>query len=129
MAAELELRKLVGDRHKIVVLDPRPDFTFLPSLIWLPFGLRDAGDVTFPLAPMYRKKGIRFIKEAATQTDPAAHTVTTTAGEELAYDRLLIGTRPAAGVREGVIFKAEHLLACNGHANGKVASAHLMAGP
>ena len=29
----------------------------------------------------------------------------------------------------GVIFKAEHMLARNGHANGKVPSAHLMAGP
>ena len=94
MTAALELRKLLGDRHEIVVLDPRPDFTFIPSLIWLPFGLRDADDVTFPLAPMYRKKGIKFINEAAQEIDTAAHTVTTSAGEELSYDRLFIGTGP-----------------------------------
>ncbi len=94
MTAALETRKLVGDRHEIVVLDPRPDFTFIPSLIWLPFGLRDAEDITFPLAPMYAKKGIRFINEAATKIDPAGHTVTTSAGEELSYDRLFIGTGP-----------------------------------
>jgi glutaredoxin len=29
MTAALELRKLVGNRHEIVVLDPRPDFTFM----------------------------------------------------------------------------------------------------
>ncbi len=94
MTAALEARKLLGDRHEIVVLDPRPDFTFIPSLIWLPFGLRDAGDITFPLAPMYQKKGIRFINAAATKLDLAAHTVTTSSGEQLAYDRLLIGTGP-----------------------------------
>ncbi len=94
MTAALETRKLVGDRHEIVVLDPRADFTFIPSLIWLPFGLRDAQDVTFPLAPMYTKKGIRFINEAATTIDPAGHTVTTSSGEELSYDRLFIGTGP-----------------------------------
>ena len=94
MTAALEARKLLGDRHEIVVLDPRPDFTFIPSLIWLPFGLRDAGDITFPLAPMYQKKGIRFINEAATTIDLAGHTVTTSSGEQLAYDRLLIGTGP-----------------------------------
>jgi sulfide:quinone oxidoreductase len=94
MTAALEVRKRVGDRHEIVVLDPRPDFTFIPSLIWLPFGLRDAEDVTFALAPMYAKKGIRFVNEAATRIDTAGRTVTTSSGEEISYDRLLIGTGP-----------------------------------
>ncbi len=94
LTAALETRRLVGDRHEIVVLDPRPDFTFIPSLIWLPFGLRDAKDVTFPLAPLYAKKGIRFINEAATQIDPGAHSVTTASGKAIAYDRLFIGTGP-----------------------------------
>jgi hypothetical protein len=84
-----------GDRHEIVVLDPRPDFTFIPSLIWLPFGLRDAEDVTFPLAPMYRSKGIRFINEAAVKIDPDAQVVTTNSGDALPYDRLL--SEPARG--------------------------------
>ncbi len=94
LTAALETRRLVGDRHEIVVLDPRPDFTFIPSLIWLPFGLRDAKDVTFPLAPLYAKKGIRFVNEAAAQIDPGSHSVTTTSGEEISYDRLFIGTGP-----------------------------------
>src|ERR1039458_732439 len=65
LTAAFELKKKVGDRHEIVVLDPRPDFTFIPSLIWLPFGGREAKDVIFPLAPVYARKGIRFINEAA----------------------------------------------------------------
>ena len=94
LTAALELRKRLGDRHEIVVLDPRPDFTFIPSLIWLPFGLRDAEDVTFPLAPVYRSKGIRFINEAAAGIDLGAHKVTTGSGEEISYDRLFVGTGP-----------------------------------
>jgi sulfide:quinone oxidoreductase len=94
LAAALELHKRLGDRHEIVVLDPRPDFTFIPSLIWLPFGVRDPEDVTFALAPLYRRKGIRFVNEAAAKIDPASHTVTTGSGQELAYDKLLIGTGP-----------------------------------
>src|ERR1035441_4827222 len=70
LTAAFELKKKVGDRHEIVVLDPRPDFTFIPSLIWLPFGGREAKDVTFPLAPVYARKGIRFINEAAETIDP-----------------------------------------------------------
>jgi sulfide:quinone oxidoreductase len=94
LTAALELRKRVGDRHEIVVLDPRPDFTFIPSLIWLPFGIRDAEDVTFPLAPLYASKGIRFINAAAASIDLAAHLVRTDSGEELSYDKLFIGTGP-----------------------------------
>jgi sulfide:quinone oxidoreductase len=94
LTAALELRKRVRERHEIVVLDPRPDFTFIPSLIWLPFGIRDAKDVTFALAPLYASKGIRFINDAAGAIDLDAHVVTSGAGEEIAYDKLLIGTGP-----------------------------------
>jgi sulfide:quinone oxidoreductase len=94
MTAALELRKRVADRHEIVVLDPRPDFTFIPSLIWLPFGIRDAKDITFPLAPLYAGRGIRFVNEAATEIDLEEHTVTTAAGEQLTFDKLFIGTGP-----------------------------------
>jgi sulfide:quinone oxidoreductase len=94
LTAALELRKRAGDRHEIVVLDPRPDFTFIPSLIWLPFGIRDAKDVTFPLAPLYAGKGIRFINEAATGIDLEQHLVRTASGEDLSFDKLFIGTGP-----------------------------------
>ena len=94
MTAALELRKRLDAQHEVVVLDPHADFTFIPSLIWLPFGMREPKDVTFPLAPMYAKQGIRFINEAATGFDLDAHTVTTSSGQELRYDRLLLATGP-----------------------------------
>ena len=94
LTAALELKRVVGDRHEIVVLDPRSEFTFIPSLIWVPFRGREPQDVTFPLASIYARKEIRFINQAAEKLDLAAHTVTTTAGEALAYDRLFIGTGP-----------------------------------
>ncbi len=94
LTAALDLRKRLDDRHEVVVLDPRDHFTFIPSLIWVPFGLRDADDITFPLAPLYAKKGIRFVNEAAATIDAAAHVVTTTSGEALAYDKLVVATGP-----------------------------------
>ncbi len=94
MTAALELRKRLDAAHEVVVLDPRADFTFIPSLIWLPFGMREAKDVTFPLASMYAKQGIRFIHEAATGFDLDARTVRTSSGEELSYDRLMLATGP-----------------------------------
>ncbi len=94
MTAALELRKRLDAEHEVVVLDPHADFTFIPSLIWLPFGMREPKDVTFPLAPMYAKQGIRFVNEAATGFDLDAHAVTTSSGQELSYDRLLLATGP-----------------------------------
>jgi sulfide:quinone oxidoreductase len=93
LTAALELRKRLGDQHRVVVLDPRPDFTFIPSLVWLPFGLRDAADITFPLAPLYQRKGIEFRNTAATGFDLDNHVVHT-AGEDIGYDRLLLATGP-----------------------------------
>jgi len=94
MTAALDLRKQLDDRHEVVVLDPRDHFTFIPSLIWLPFGIRDKDDITFPLAPLYERKEIRFVNEAAGAVDVEGHTVTTASGEEISYDKLLVATGP-----------------------------------
>ncbi len=94
MTAALHLRRHLDPRHKVLVLDPRADFTFIPSLIWVPFGLREPEDVTFPLAPMYARKGIRFVNEAAAHFELDAQMVVTSAGRELTYDRLLLATGP-----------------------------------
>ena len=93
LTAALELRKRLDNSHRIVVLDPRPDFTFIPSLVWLPFGLRDPADITFPLAPLYARKGIEFRNTAATGFDLDNRVVHTAEGD-IRYDRLLLATGP-----------------------------------
>ncbi len=94
LTAALELRKHLDDRHEVVVLDPRDHFTFIPSLIWLPFGTRNADDVTFPLGSLYASKGIGFRNEAAAAIDVDAHTLSTTSGDLIDYDKLLVATGP-----------------------------------
>ena len=94
MTAALDLRRRLDARHEVVVLDPRADFTFIPSLIWLPLGLREPQDITFALAPMYERKGIRFVNQAATGFDLDRRSVVTASGEEIEYDGLLIATGP-----------------------------------
>ena len=94
MTAALELRRRLDERHEVVVLDPRDRFTFIPSLIWMPFGAREAADVTFPLAPLYGSKGIEFFNETAARVAVDGHTVTTASGRSLEYDKLLVATGP-----------------------------------
>lgn len=94
MTAALDLRKRLDAQHEVVVFDPRSDFTFIPSLIWLPFGLREPEDISFPFAPMYEKKGIRFINQAVVDIDLEQRIVTGSSGEQVGYDRLLLATGP-----------------------------------
>ena len=80
LTAALELRKHLDERHRIVVLDRRSDFTFIPSPVWLPFGKRRSEDITFPLAPVYERKGIEFRNTAATGFDLESRIVHTDDG-------------------------------------------------
>lgn len=94
LTAALELRKKLPTSYEVVVMDPRPRFTFIPSLIWLPFGGRQPDDITFDLAGTYAKKGVRFLNEAAAQIDTSEKTVTTAGGTQLSYERLVVATGP-----------------------------------
>ncbi len=93
LTAAFEVRKHLDARHRVIVLDPRPDFTFIPSLVWFPFGTRTESDVTFALAPVYERKGIEFRNTAATGFDLENRLVHTAEGD-IRYDRLMIGTGP-----------------------------------
>lgn len=93
LTAALEVKRRMKDRVEVTVLDPRDRFTFIPSLIWLPFGVRNREQVSFLLEPMYRKKGITYLQRAATGFDLARRVVKTDEGE-VPYDRLVLGTGP-----------------------------------
>lgn len=93
LTAALEVRKHLDAKHRVIVLDPRPHFTFIPSLVWVPFGTRTASDVTFALGPVYERKGIEFRNTAATGFDLENQLVHTAEGD-VCYDYLMIGTGP-----------------------------------
>ena len=82
--------ELQGDVH-VRVVSASDRFVFNPSLIWLPFGKRAAGDITFPLAPTFDVHGVDFVHAEATAHDLRAKNVDTTAGT-YDYDYLVIAT-------------------------------------
>ncbi len=93
LTAAVELKKRLGKEHEVVVLSRTDEFLFNPSLIWVPFGLREKKDVTFPLAPIFEKYGIPFQHAAVTAIDLAGRQVVTANGTT-AYDFLVIATGP-----------------------------------
>jgi sulfide:quinone oxidoreductase len=92
LTAALAVRHELHGDVDVTVVSASDHFLFNPSLIWLPFGKRDAADITFPVAPTLESHGIEFVHAAATAVDPVSRTVTTDAGQQLGYDYLVIAT-------------------------------------
>lgn len=94
MTAALSLKNKLEDSVEVAVVSKMADFLFMPSMIWLPFGLRSRADITFPLQPVYEKRGVRFVHDEATRLDLVGHNVETRKGQKLAWDYLVIATGP-----------------------------------
>lgn len=91
LTAALSVKHELEGDVDVTVVSASDRFLFNPSLIWLPFGKRRPGDITFPVAPTFAQHDVDFVHAAATRIDPLAKKVQSTVGE-YAYDYLVIAT-------------------------------------
>ena len=68
--AALHAKRLLGKKHEIVVVAPNSKYNWIPSNIWVGVGKMNEKQVTFPLAPVYKKKGIEFHQALAKNIYP-----------------------------------------------------------
>ncbi len=100
LSAAYELKRELGDRHKVTVIDKNGRFVFIPSLIWVPFGWRTPEQISFALEPSLSRKGIDFVQAAAERIDPERRVVVLDEPgqpgktREVAYDYLMVATGP-----------------------------------
>ena len=92
LTAALSLKKELKNDVEVTVVSDRDYFLFNPSLIWLPFGKRNEGNVTFKVAPTFEKGGVHFINTAAKEIKPETKQVDLANGQSLDYDYLVIAT-------------------------------------
>lgn len=106
--AALHAKKRLGQNHEVVVVSPNSKWNWIPSNIWVGTGYMKAEDVTFPLAPVYKKTGITFYQAKAISIHPEGnqssplpfvsveHTSPGRIGEteQLTYDYLMNATGP-----------------------------------
>ena len=106
--AALILRRKLGPTHEVVVISPNSRWNWIPSNIWVGVGLMSKEDVTFELAPVYRRAGIDYRQAKAVELHPEGsadaespfvtieHTSADRKGEreDLAYDYLINATGP-----------------------------------
>jgi len=100
--------KWLGKNHEVVVVTPNSKWNWIPSNIWVGVGQMTPEDVTFDLAPVYKKAGITYKQAKAVSIHPNGKegsdkefvTIESTdpqnAGEieELEYDYLINATGP-----------------------------------
>ncbi len=92
MTAAIEIKQHLKDMAQVTVIDKRDEFIFNPSLIWVPFGLRDKKDISFKLDPVFTKKNITFKQAIIASIDLKYQTVTTDDNQLFPYDYLVIAT-------------------------------------
>ncbi|MFZ4520910.1 MAG: NAD(P)/FAD-dependent oxidoreductase [Bacteroidales bacterium] len=66
----LILKHKLGKSHQVTVVSPHDKYQWIPSNIWVGIGQMTASQVSFPLSPVYKKKGIEFIQGKATAIHP-----------------------------------------------------------
>ncbi len=110
--------KWLGSEHEVIVVTPNSQWNWIPSNIWVGVGQMKKEEVTFHLAPVYKKAGITFIQAKAIEIHPegsdiiekAFVTIESTASDSegkvktLEYDYLVNATGPKLnfGATEGL---------------------------
>jgi sulfide:quinone oxidoreductase len=83
--AAMHARRKLGQRHEIVVVSPNRLWNWIPSNIWVGVGFMTVEDVTFELAPVYRRLGIPFHQARAVALYPEGTPEETAPQVEIEY--------------------------------------------
>jgi sulfide:quinone oxidoreductase len=90
LTAVRELRRR-APQARLTLVAPKAEFVYLPSLIWIPSGLRKGSDLLLPLDRFFRDHGVEFVAGRVTGLRDGGRTVVTDTGE-IQNDALLIAT-------------------------------------
>lgn len=98
LEALLALRAMAGERVRLTLVAPDPDFTYKPLAVAEPFGLGRAHKV--PLTRFAEDASAELLIDAIVRVDDGFGHVQLAGGETLNYDQLIVATggRPIAGV-------------------------------
>ncbi len=90
LTAARELRRRAPELG-ITLVAPRPEFVYLPSLIWVPPGIREGSELIVPLAHFLRKQRVDHHAGTVTGLKDGGRIVLTDRGE-IRNDALVIAT-------------------------------------
>jgi len=64
------LGRSIAKEHEVIVISPKADWNWIPSNIWVGVGEMKPDQVTFELAPVYKKLGVHFHQAKALSIHP-----------------------------------------------------------
>ncbi len=88
VAAANRLRRRLNRRHRVILVNRDPDFTFAASYLWVMSGQRQPKQVTRPLKALQRR-GIEVVIGDIEAIDPATRTLTV-GGRQITGDHLVV---------------------------------------
>ena len=83
--AALHLKRILKSSDEVIVVSPNSKYNWIPSNIWVGVGKMNKAQVTFPLAPVYKRKKITFHQALATAIYPAGDSNTSEPFIEVSY--------------------------------------------
>jgi sulfide:quinone oxidoreductase len=92
--AAFDIRHVVGDRARVVMVSKGDVFHFTPSNPWVAVRWRTREAIEVRLPDVMRRKGVEFINVAATRIRPHENGIDLSDGRALHYDYLVIATGP-----------------------------------
>ena len=85
-----ELRKQLPDAE-LTLVAPNAEFIYLPSLIWVPYGMRKGDDLRFDIEPLLNDLKVKFVQGSVTGISEDGRVLKTDNGD-VENDALLIAT-------------------------------------
>ncbi|WP_262423395.1 NAD(P)/FAD-dependent oxidoreductase [Brevundimonas denitrificans] len=92
--AAFDIRHVVGDRARVVMVSKGDVFHFTPSNPWVAVRWRTRDAIEVRLPDVMRRKGVEFINVPATRIRPDENEIDLSDGRALHYDYLVIATGP-----------------------------------
>ncbi len=83
--AALHAKRLLGRNNEIIVVSPNSNYNWIPSNIWVGVGKMQKQQVIFPIAPVYKRKGIEFHQALAKSIYPEGDSQIANAYVEVSY--------------------------------------------
>ncbi|MDO8390434.1 MAG: FAD/NAD(P)-binding oxidoreductase [Actinomycetota bacterium] len=83
--AAMHAKRRLGRAHEVIVVSPNANWNWIPSNIWVGVGKMTAKQVTFPLAPVYKRLGIEYHQAKAVGLLPEGDATDATGAVDIEY--------------------------------------------
>jgi sulfide:quinone oxidoreductase len=107
LAAANELRRLLPDEHRVVLVEKNPKHTFAPSFLWLMTGARRPEQIAQDMHQLVRP-GVDLLLAEGQAIDIANNTVQTST-QMLHYDHLVIASGRSWPLKPSLVWRRVHI--------------------